>query len=369
MTVPKQYRCVVCKRTFSYDSVIFSCPKCGGSLDIEYDYKVVKKKIIKSNFVHEPVNHWKYWMFYPTEDLSNIVSFKEGGTPLIDSVKTKGYMFKHEGISLSGAFKDRGTTIEISKARELGVKDVACATTGNMGGSVSAYCARAGINAHIFIPKFAPANKLAQIRAHGAKVKVINGTYEDAVTKTLEMREKYGCYLSGDYPHRGEGEKSVGFEIVDQLNWMLPDYIVTPVGNATLFSGVYKSLEELKKVGLIKKLPRLVAVQGKGCSPLVTAFDNHSEIKEVKKPKTVASAICCGRPVDGEKALKALRNTKGFAVSVTDKEIVGARKLLASEGIFAEPSGAVSYAGALKLGLKGEVVCVLTGHGLKDPVL
>jgi threonine synthase len=294
------------------------------------------------------------------------VTLGEGNTPLIPAKNNKDYLFKYEGVNPTCSFKDRGSTVEITKAKELGIKEVACASTGNMGASVATYCARAGIKSTIYVPLFATKEKLAQMKAAGAAIAKIKGTYDDAVDKTKEMRIKKHVYLTGDYAYRGEGEKSVGFEIIDQLEWQIPDYIVVPVGNATLISSTFKAVNEFKEVGLINKIPKIVGVQASGCSPLVDAFNSNKEIKPVAKPKTVATAIACGNPVDGLKALDALKKSKGSAVKVTDNEILSARKELGNEGIWAEPSGAVSYAGAKKLGLKGQVVCVLTGHGLKD---
>jgi len=197
----------------------------------------------------------------------------------------------------------------------------------------------------------------------------VRGTYDDAVAKTIHLREVKHTYLTGDYVHRGEGEKSVGFEIIDQLQFVPPKYIVMPIGNATLISGVYKSLHEMKETGLIKRFPKLVGVQAKGCNPIVQAFNRKKGIPYIKRPKTIATAIACGKPIDAVKALRGLRATRGMTVDVTENEILRARKELGKEGLFVEPSGAVSYAGWKKLGLKGEAVCVLTGHGLKDPKL
>ncbi|MBI4149951.1 threonine synthase [Candidatus Woesearchaeota archaeon] len=367
MTLATAIKCVQCGKEFSPHLVIFECAECCGSLDIVYDYDRIRRQIVKDVFLREKVTHWKYAPFFPIADLSKVVTLEEGGTPLIESSTKRDWLFKYEGINPTCSFKDRGSTVEVSKANELGIKEVACATTGNMGASVATYCARAGIQARIFVPSFAAPAKLKQIADMGAKITIMRGTYDDAVQKTKELRVHKHIYLTGDYAYRGEGEKSVGFEIIDQFNWQAPDYIVLPVGNATLFSSTYKALMELKTVGLLKRLPKLVAVQAAGCAPLVRAYrENADHITPIKKPKTVASAIACGNPVDGLKALRALKKTKGLAVMVTDQEALTARKELATkEGVYVEVSGAVSYAGAKKLGLKGQVVCVLTGHGLK----
>lgn len=360
--------CFSCGAKYPADAVIFECTKCKGPLEIIYNYEEIKKHILREEFRHAHITHWKYWPFYPIHDLSRIVTLQEGGTPLLLSRK-KGYYFKNEGLNPTGSFKDRGTTMELTHVTELGVKDIACATTGNMGASIAAYAARAGsVKATFYIPTFASKIKYVQIEAYGGKIIPVKGTYEDALQMTKELREKKGTYLTGDYPYRGEGEKSVGFEIIDQLDWHAPDYIVIPIGNGTLLYGLYKALKELHIVGLLDRLPHLVGVQARGCSPLVAAFQKKKKrFSPVTKPKTIASAINCGNPVDGVKALYALYGTKGSAIAVTDAEIRHAQKELGKEGIYAEPGGATAYAGALKLGLQGTVVVLVTGHGLKDP--
>lgn len=366
MVLAKEIRCMECEGVYPANAIIFECEKCDGPLDLVYDYHKIQDLILEEHFIRDEINHWKYWPFYPIKHLHKIVTLHEGGTPLLDSRQKKKWKFKYEAVNPTGSFKDRGTTIEISKAMELGVQQVLCASTGNMGASVAAYAARAGIKATIYLPDFVGENKCKQMLAYGAEIKKIKGSYQEVVRLTQQMNKQKGLYLTGDYPYRGEGEKSVGFEILDQLHFRTPDYIVCPAGNATLLSGVFKACREFKKVGLIEELPKLIAVQAEGCNPLVRAWQNKTKIREIKNPETIASAINCGKPVDGIKALLALKQTKGDAVAVTDKEMIVAMKELGKEGLYVEPSGAASYAGAKKLELKGEVVCVLTGHGLKE---
>ncbi len=289
----------------------------------------------------------------------------EGGTPLIQSNDEKNFMFKYEGVNPTCSFKDRGSAVEISKAKEFGVKEVVCASTGNMGASVAAYCARAGIKATIYVPKFAPRPKVHQIKMMGARVMIVNGSYEDALNMTKKLNEKRGIYLVGDYPYREEGEKSVTFEILDQLNFIPPKYIVYPMGNAVLIAAAYKACMEFKEVGLIRKMPKLVGIQAEGCRPLVNAFKTGVLSQQINT-HTIATAIDCGNPTNGLEALDGMEKTKGIAEFVTDREIISALKKLGKQGIYVEPAGAVSYAGAMKLGLEGKTVCVLTGHGLKD---
>ncbi|MEW6295258.1 MAG: threonine synthase [Candidatus Diapherotrites archaeon] len=363
----KNFVCFKCGREYSMEPVLFECPSCNYSLDIEYNYSELRKLVKRYEFLNDQIRHWKYWMFYPIKDLSKIVSLQEGGTPLIHSNKIRDYHFKFEGSNPTGSFKDRGSTVEVSKALELGVKEIACASTGNMGASIAAYSAKAGINATIFVPGFATKEKFAQISAHGARIVRVKGSYDDAVKKTKQLKKKRNVYLMGDYPFRGEGEKSIAFEVIEQLNYEVPDFIVSPIGNGTLIYSVFKGLNEFRKAGLIKKIPRIVGVQVNKCSPVVKAWKNNlKEILVIKNFSTIATAIACGNPVDGLEALHAIKASKGLAEEVTEKEILSAQKELGKEGLYAEPSGAVSFAGAKKLGLKGRVACIVTGHGLKD---
>lgn len=374
MAHAKAFVCVECGKSFKPEKKLFRCKKCGGSLDIEYDYKIIENTIIKEFFIREHPWHWKYWMFYPVLDLSNRITLIEGGTPLLRSKqfskKNLEVYFKFEGSNPTGSFKDRGTTVEISKAVEFGRNRVCCASTGNMGASVAAYCAKAGIECKIFIPLHATGAKVKQIQVHGAEL-IRKKDYAEALKECERYARKTGSYLTGDYPHRSEGEKSVGFEIADQLNWKVPDYVVCPMGNGTLIFAIWDAFNDLKKVKLIDKLPKMIGVQADGCSPIVDAFKKKKRIEPIDNPKTIASAIECGDPVDGEKALNALRESKGFGEKVSDEDIVKTLKMLAKkEGLFVEPSGAVSLSGMLKLKdrLEGTVVCILTGHGLKHPL-
>lgn len=345
---------------------IFEC-SCGSPLEITYDYNEIEKVVIKEDFRRTSPNHWKYWAFYPMEQPSKAITMDEGGTPLIKSKKNENLMFKYEGVNPTGSFKDRGSTVEISKAAQIGIKEIWCATTGNMGASVAAYCARAGIKANIVIPKSIPKSKIDQIISYGAEVKRIAGNYDKAFKFTKELRKKKRVYLVGDYPFRGEGEKSVGFEIADQLHFEPPDWVIEPIGNGTLLYSTFKAFYELAEIGLINRIPKFAGIQAVGCSPVYNAWkEGKDEISQVKRPKTIASAIIVGNPIDGPKALFAIRKSRGVCEKVSDKEIIQAQKELALEGIYAEAGGAVAYAGAKKLKLEGKVVVLVTGHGLKE---
>jgi len=374
MVLAKAFKCVKCGKLHKPIPSLIECEKCGGPLDIIYDYERIKNVLLKESFFRENPWHWKYWMFYPLVSLSNMITMREGGTPLIKSRyfsnKKREVWFKYEGLNPTGSFKDRGTTLEVSKAVEMGAKQVCCASTGNMGASVAAYCGRAGLKCKIFLPEDAVGPKVKQIIAYGANIVRVKGDYNKAAEKCETYSRKTKSYLMGDYPYRGEGEKSVGFEITDQMNWDVPDYIISPMGNGTLIYAIWDAFNDLKKVEIIKKLPKMIGIQAESCSPIVNAFKKKRKtIKPVKNPKTIATAIECGDPLDGLKALGALRKSEGMVEVVSDNDMLDAINLLASkEGIYVEPAGAASAAGLIKLKkLKGKIVCILTGHGLKDP--
>lgn len=377
-------KCFQCEKTFPADTPLFRCPNCESGLNAIYDYKSIQitllgNSIIRGEWTRIEPHHWKYYHFYPIEDTTKIVSMAEGGTPLLESprltkeIGCSHLSFKYEGTNPTGSFKDRGSTVEITNAIENNATSVICASTGNMGASVAAYTAMAGIKCTILIPEKIPSAKLAQIFAYGATIIEINTNSYQVVQRLSEKAaSEMGFFLLGDYSRRIEGEKSVGFEIADQLVWDPPDYIFCPIGTGTLIWAVWKAFMEFKEVHLIDKLPRIIGVQARGCSPVIDAMAKNSlKITPVENPSTVASAISCPDPITGTGALLAMRNSKGAGIAVTDEEILDARRTLSRIGIFSEPSGAVSFAGLLRLqereNLHGKsIVCIVTGHGLKD---
>ncbi|MHA1266752.1 MAG: threonine synthase [Candidatus Helarchaeota archaeon] len=381
----KNMKCFQCGNSYPADTSLFRCPECHSGLNAIYDYEAIEvsllgNPIIRGEFVRRPAHHWKYFSFYPIEDTTKIISMAEGGTPLLEISKITKELgcahvfFKYEGTNPTGSFKDRGSTVEITNAIEHNAKAVICASTGNMGASVAAYAAMAGIKCTILIPNKIPEEKLAQIYAYNAQIIQLDTNSYQVVQKLSEQAAtQFNLFLLGDYVRRIEGEKSVGFEIADQLVWQSPDYIFCPIGTGTLIWAIWKAFMEFKEVRLIQTLPKMIGIQAKGCAPVIDALARHSlKIHPVKNPFTVASAISCPDPITGTGALLAIKNSNGTGIAVTDKEILKAREKLAHVGIFTEPSGAVSFAGLLKLcereNLQDKsVVCIVTGHGLKDP--
>ncbi|NIO19427.1 MAG: threonine synthase [Candidatus Aenigmarchaeota archaeon] len=371
----KHILCNTCGGTYAIGKKIFRCEGCGGSLELIFDYK--KMKITKEILRSRSFNHMRYRELYPVR---KPVSIQEGGTPLIRSNNIEHSLglnfqlwFKNECVNPSGSFKDRGSSIEIAKAKEFREKKVICASTGNMGASVSAYSGIANLECLIFTPEDAIPVKLEQILGYGAKLYQISGSYSQAAKLVETANKNYGIYLLGDYLYRREGTKSVGFEILDQLDFKTKNtYIVSPVGNGTLISAIWKSIKEFETLGLIKDKPILIGIQAEGCNPVVKAFRNGENVKEAKRPKTLAVAIECGDPLDGGRALDSVKESGGFMESVSDGDILKAREMLArKEGLFAEPAGAVSLAGLIKIKRKikpkSRVICIVTGHGLKTP--
>lgn len=372
-------KCIECGAEYPKDEIIYTCSKCDGLLDVIYDYSSIKFDMQKLKT--ECPSVWKYAKLLPVD--GEPVTLKEGGTPLYkcdrlaEKIGIKTLYVKHEGMNPTGSFKDRGMTVGVSKARELGMSTVACASTGNTSAALAIYGAKAGIPVVVLLPAGKVAlGKIAQALMHGAKVLSIRGNFDDALAlvRTLCIQEKI-YLLNSINPYRLEGQKTIGFEIADQLGFRVPDRIVLPVGNAGNITAIYKGFREFMKLGIIDSLPKMTGIQAEGSCPIVKAIKNGApEITPEDKPETIASAIRIGNPVNAKKALNAIRETGGTAESVTDEEILAAQKDLARlEGIGVEPASAASVAGLKKLiemGVIGKeeiVVCITTGHLLKDP--
>lgn len=376
--------CIECGKKYDINEIVYFCTKCGDLLEIKYDYNVINKAISKSNWQDVPLSVWRYRDFMPVQDFSKIVSLNEGGTGFHSSKRLSKILgirqlyVKNEGENPTGSFKDRGMTVGVTKAVELGVKSVICASTGNTSASLAAYAARAGLKCAVLIPAGKIAyGKLSQAMIYGAKVIQVRGNFDESLDIVLKLSEKYReiYLLNSINPFRIEGQKSLGFEICDQLNQKMPDRIVVPVGNAGNISAIWKGLKEFYKLGFLNELPKMTGIQAEGSAPIVHAVKKGSDtVVPITSPETVATAIRIGAPVSWKKALRAIRESKGTAEMVTDEEILDAQKLLAqTEGLFVEPASASSIAGLKKLIEQGEVdrdehvVCVTTGHGLKDP--
>jgi threonine synthase len=368
---------------YAIDEIVYFCKKCGDLLEVKYDNGELERAAKKSEWRSAPLAVWRYREFMPIKDSSKIVSLNEGGTGLHlcqrlgKHLGIKQLYVKNEGENPTGSFKDRGMTVGVTKAVELGVKSVICASTGNTSASLAAYAAKAGLQCSVLIPSGKIAyGKLAQAMIYGAKVIQVRGNFDQALDVVLKLSEKHrSIYLLNSInPFRIEGQKSLAYEICDQLNQESPDRVVVPVGNAGNISAIWKGFTEFHELGVVKVLPKMTGIQAVGAAPIAQAIKNGSDtIVPVGKPETLATAIRIGAPVSWKKALIAIRESSGTAETVTDAEILAAQKLLARvEGLFVEPASASSIAGLKKLVENGDVdrderiVCVTTGHGLKD---
>lgn len=370
--------CVNCGAVYQADEILYNCTKCGHLLEVRYNLDEVT--VSKKAWQKRPLSVWRYRELLPVH--IEPVTLQEGGTPLYhlrslgDEMGVKELYAKHEGMNPSGSFKDRGMTVGVSMALQLNMKSVACASTGNTSASLAVYAAKAGIPAVVLLPAGKVAvGKVAQALMHGARVISVRGNFDRALEMVHELCLSHGLYLLNSInPYRLEGQKTIGFEAVDQLGGV-PDRFVLPVGNAGNISAVYKGLLELRDLGFIDRLPMMTGIQAVGSSPVVRAIrENLPEVIPELHPETVATAIRIGAPVNAEKALTAIRKTGGLAASVTDEEILRMQRDLArKEGIGVEPASAASVAGVRKLVESGvidrseRIVCVVTGHLLKDP--
>jgi len=325
----------------------------------------------------------RYKQYLPVTDKTAIITLNEGNTPLIYAgylSKLAGKNFevylKYEGLNPTGSFKDRGMTLAVSKAKEAGSRAIICASTGNTSASAAAYAAKAGMRCVVLIPRGAIAmGKLAQAMIHGALVLAVEGNFDQALDLVRQIADEYPITLVNSLnPYRIEGQKTAAFEICDTLEGP-PDYQFIPVGNAGNITAYWKGYKEYKDIGKIDKLPRMMGFQAQGAAPIVRGHP-------IKNPETIATAIRIGNPASWKQAEQARDESGGIIDLVSDKEILAAYRLLAAkEGIFVEPASAASVAGLLKLAKKGyfgrrstvdgrrstRIVCVLTGHGLKDP--
>ncbi|MBP6920913.1 MAG: threonine synthase [Candidatus Omnitrophica bacterium] len=323
----------------------------------------------------------KYRRYLPVSDTTPVVTLNEGNTPLIYAPFLSASLgpgfevyLKYEGANPTGSFKDRGMTMAISKACEEGVKAVICASTGNTSASAAAYAAKAGIRCIVLIPKGHIAlGKLSQALIHGATVLQIDGNFDDALTLVKEITQKYPIKMVNSInPFRIEGQKTASFEVIEALE-DAPDFQVMPVGNAGNITAYWKGYKEYRDIGKAKKLPVMLGFQAEGAAPIVRGFP-------IECPETIATAIRIGNPASWKQAVAARDESKGQIDFVSDDQILDAYKLLAlKEGVFAEPASCASIAGLQKLSHSGyfkkqavaadavKIVCILTGHGLKDP--
>ena len=366
-------QCIGCARRFDASEIRYTC-ECGELLSVErdampkrdlFDARLASRKTIDKSGV------WRFREAVLNVDESEIVTHPEGSTQLYER---GGIFFKHEGENPTGSFKDRGMTVAMTQAKRLGARAVACASTGNTSASLAAYAAQAGLRAIVFIPagKVA-AGKLAQTLAYGATALHIRGDFDAAMKLVREASDRLGIYLVNSInPFRIEGQKTIVWELLQDLEWNAPDWIVVPAGNLGNTSAFGKALAEAFDAGWITRMPRLASIQAAGANPFYRSYRDAFAERHRIAAETIASAIRIGDPVSHRKAVSAIQRTNGIVEQVTDEELMLAKREIDEMGIGCEPASATTLAGVKKLRAAGvmkdgeRIVCVLTGHLLKD---
>jgi threonine synthase len=375
-------RCLDCARTTPERSAAVVCPHCGGLLAIEHPAPRARGAVLAKRFAARGGSGvWRYRELVMPGAPAEPVSYPEGNTPLLARPAVNAWsgaahlLLKHEGMNPTGSFKDRGMTVALTQAKRTGARAVACATTGNTGASMAAYAALAGIPALVLVPaQGVSAAKLAQSLAYGARVLLVRGDFDDCLRLLREASETLGVYLLNSVnPWRIEGQKTIIFEMLAQLGWRAPDWIAFPAGNLGNTAAFGKAVREARALGLIKSVPRLLAVQAAGAAPFAMSYRDGFRVRHVVKADTVATAIKIGDPASYQRGVTAVQETNGVVASVSDAEILEAKAVIDASGAGCEPASAASVAGVRQLrrsgviGEKERVVAVLTGHVLKDP--
>ena len=373
-------RCVKCGKTYEAVPDVTNC-SCGGILEIVYDYDYIRSVFTKETLAARRDNSmWRYRELLPVEESTPAPPLRVGWSPLYRADRLakelgiKTLYVKDDGVNPTASLKDRASSMAVAKAWEAGAKVIACSSTGNAASSLAGNAAAAGFDTFIFVPSRAPKGKVAQLMTFGATVISVQGSYEETFELSKAAIDKWGWYNrnAAINPYLSEGNKTVSLEIMEQLNWQVPDYIAISVGDGCTIAGLWKGLKDLYAIGFIDRLPRLISAQASGCCPLNRAIETGEDWFPMEE-NTLADSIAVGVPRNADKALMAIRESGGLTVNVTDAEIMAAQKLLGRTcGVFGEPAGVTGAAGLKKLCDAGQipadatVVSVVTGNGLKD---
>ena len=373
-------KCVKCGKLYEATPNLTNC-SCGGILDIVYDYDYIKANLTKEKLAARRDNSmWRYRELLPVEEDTPNTPLRVGWSPLYEADRLakqlgiKKLYVKDDGINPTASLKDRASAMAVAKAREAGAEVIACSSTGNAASSLAGNAAAAGLKTYIFVPSRAPKGKVAQLMAFGATVISVQGSYEDTFELSKAAIDRWGWYNrnAAINPYLSEGKKTVALEIMEQLDWQVPDYIAISVGDGCTIAGLWKGLKDLYAIGFIDRLPRLISAQAEGCCPLNRAIETGEPWRPMEE-NTLADSIAVGVPRNADKALMAIRESNGVTVNVSDEEIMAAQKLLGRTcGVFGEPAGVTGAAGLKKLCEEGRiepdatVVSVVTGNGLKD---
>lgn len=379
-------KCTICGAEYRVDEIPYVCPKHGydGIVDVVYDYAAIAKTFSREQLAAcRDDSIWRYKPLLPVKPDAPVPPLKIGWTPLYPaprlaaSLGLRHLWVKDDSRQPTASFKDRASAMAVVKAQEVGAHVVTTASTGNAAAALAGIAASVGLPAVIFVPKTAPQAKIAQHLIYGARVMLVDGTYDTAFELTLKVAEEFGWYNRNTAynPYMSEGKKTAAFEICEQLGWQAPDRIFVPVGDGCIIGGIHKGLKDLWALGWIDQMPKIMGIQAAGSSALVDAWERGLEGWEMtpQPAETIADSISAGLPRDRIKALRAVRETNGAYLRVTDAEILAAIPLLArGVGVFAEPAAAAAYAGLIKAVEKGlvgpeeRIVVLSTGSGLKD---
>jgi threonine synthase len=358
------------------------CEWCFGPLEVVYDYEAIKKNTSRARIAAGPETIWRYADLLPAGG-EGAVDLGAGLTPLLRADRLAAELglselwLKNDTVNPTGSFKDRVVSVALTRARELGFKVAACASTGNLANAVAAHAARAGMRSVVFIPADLEPAKVVTTAVFGGTVVALTGTYDDVNRLCAELASEYPTWAFVNVNVRSyyaEGSKTLAFEVAEQLGWQAPDHVVVPVASGSQLTKVAKGFRELYKVGLLEDEPhvRISGAQAEGCAPVAAAFRAGAEFVRPVKPSGIAKSLAIGNPADGAYALEEVRRSGGAVEAVSDEEVVEAIKLLArTEGIFAETAGGVTVGVLAKLAASGvisaneRVVAYITGNGLK----
>lgn len=381
MGIIQSLKCRECGKQYE-PQLRYICEECFGPLDVIYDTSNVRKDIFVSR---QDKTYWRYFELLPIADKGNIVNLNAGFTPLQHANRLgkelgglKNLYIKNDSVNPTFSFKDRPAGVAVSRAKEIKLKAVGCASTGNLASATAAHAAKAELPCYIFAPSDIEHVKILQALSYGAEFVTVDGTYDDAnrVASVIGDSKGIGIVNINMRPYYVEGSKTLAFEVAEQMNWQVPDNLIIPVGSGAMLNAICKGFEELERLGFIDNVANLkiTAAQPHGCAPVVSAFKRKSnDVIPVERPETIAKSLAIGDPGDGLYVLKRLRQYNGIAEEATDEEIIdGILRLAKTEGIFTEPAGGVSVAVLRKLIEDGEidndetVVCYITGNGLKS---
>lgn len=365
--------CTKCGQHISGEKPQTICPEDGGSLYVRYDLKSIKEKFTRESLCDRPASMWRYREVLPGD---NPVTLGEGFTPMLPSRDNPNVYIKDEGLNPTGSFKARGLCAAVTMAQDYGLKKLAVPSAGNAASALAAYCAAAGIEAHIFMPKDVPTANYVECKAYGAKVTLVDGLINDCARMVGERKQAEGWFDVSTLkePFRVEGKKTMGYEVAEQLNWKLPDAIFYPTGGGVGLIGMWKAFEEMEQLGWIgKERPKMIAVQASGCAPVVKAWDEHKGVAEVwQNAHTDAAGLRVPKPYADYIILDILKKSGGTAIAVSDEQIfVAVQRWAGKEGVFAAPEGAATlpaYDILLErrfLKPSDRVVLFNTGSGLK----